>query len=138
MKFIYKTLIVGIFAGLMLTGANAQSLSGEWKLSKAVRDGEKIVFSKEIKTTLLFGEENRMSGNAGCNRFSTVYSLIEDKKIDFEPIISTKMACLDEELMKQERCFFDIIGKTEIYEIKEDCLIFSDESKKNVLIFAKK
>ena len=105
MKSLYKIFIVSIFIGLMFIGANAQNLDGEWKLVKAKMDGEKVVYQSEIKTNLVFGEENRMSGNSGCNRYSTTYTLKGKNGIEFEPIISTKMACMEGDLMKQENSF---------------------------------
>ncbi|MBA3632571.1 MAG: META domain-containing protein [Acidobacteria bacterium] len=126
-----------LLAGLMFIGINAQTLEGEWKLVKAKKNGDKVVFNKEIKTTLIFGEGNRMSGNAGCNRYSTTYKLEDKKKIDFQPIISTKMACTDDDLMKQENTFFSVIDKTDKYKIKGNYLIFFDETKQNLLKFAR-
>lgn len=135
MKSFYKIFIVSIFIGLMFFGANAQSLKGEWKLVKAKADGERVVYESEIKTNIAFSEENRMFGNSGCNRYSTTYTLEGKKSIEIEPIISTKMACLEGDLMKQENTFFNVISKAENYRIKENYLIFFDESRNNVLKF---
>jgi heat shock protein HslJ len=121
----------------MFISANAQSLSGEWKLVSAKKDGKKVVYQGEIKTNLNFSKENRMSGNSGCNRYSTTYVLKEAKTIEIEPIISTKMACLDEDLMKQENTFFGVISKTNKVKIKGNHLIFFDSEKENVLKFVR-
>lgn len=137
MKSFYKIFIVSIFIGLMLVSANAQDLDGNWKLVSAKKDGEKVVYQSEIKTTLNFGEENRMSGNSGCNGYGTIYTLSGKKGIEFEPIISTKMACLDGDYMKQEKTFFSVISKTNKYKIKGDLLIFFDKDRQNVLKFAR-
>lgn len=123
--------------GLMFTAINAQTLEGEWKLVKVKQNGEKVVFKDEIKTDLNFGEENRMSGNAGCNRYSTTYKIEEMEKISFQPTISTKMACSDEDLMKQENTFFNLIERVTKYKFKDNYLIFFDESKQNTLKFAR-
>ena len=136
MKNLYQIFTAVIFIGLMIISANAQTLKGNWKLVEAEMNGEKQVFKKEIKTNLSFGEENRMFGNSGCNRYSTVYILEGKGKIDFQPIISTKMACLGE-AMKQENIFFSVIEKVEKYKIKGSYLIFFDRSRQNVLKFAR-
>ncbi|CAN5403083.1 hypothetical protein BH20ACI1_BH20ACI1_18420 [soil metagenome] len=126
-----------LLLGLMFIGINAQTLEGEWKLVKAEQNGEKVTFNQEIKTNLVFGEENRMFGNAGCNRYSTTYKIEEKGSIGFQPTISTKMACSDEDLMKQESTFFSVIDKITKYKIKGNYLILYDESKQNILKFAR-
>ncbi len=136
MKNLYRIFTAVIFIGLMIISANAQTLKGNWKLVEAEMNGEKVIFKKEIKTNLSFSEENRMFGNSGCNRYSTVYILKGRKKIDFQPIISTKMAC-GGEAMKQENTFFSVIEKVEKYKIKGNHLIFFDKSQQNVLEFAR-
>lgn len=135
MKNLYRIFTTVIFIGLMTISANAQILKGNWKLVEAEMNGKKVIFKKEIKTNLSFGEENRMFGNSGCNRYSTVY-ILEGRKIDFQPIISTKMAC-GGEAMKQENTFFSVIEKVEKYKIKGNYLIFFDKSQQNVLKFAR-
>ena len=47
------------------------------------------------------------------------------------------MACLEGDLMKQENTFFDVISKTGKYKIRGNYLILFDESKQNVLKFAR-
>lgn len=136
MKSFYKIFIVSIFIGLTFISANAQSLEGEWKLVSARQRGEKVVYESEIKTNLVFGKENGISGNSGCNRYSTSYVLSDENDIEFASVISTKMACAGD-FMKQERTFFDIISKTEKYKIKGNYLIFYDAEKENVLKFAR-
>jgi len=138
MKLFYRAFMAILFVNLIFVGAaNAQKLKGEWKLVQAKQDGKAVVFKDEIKTTAVFGKENRMSGNAGCNRYSTTYTLENTKKIRFEPIISTKMACLDDDFMKQESTFFSVMEKVEKYKIKGNHLTFFDDSKQNVLKFAR-
>lgn len=126
-----------LLIGLMFIGIKAQTLEGEWKLVKATQDGEKSVFNSEIKTNLVFGEENRMSGNAGCNRYSTTYKIEGKGSISFQPTISTKMACSDENLMKQENAFFSLIDKVTKHKVRGNYLIFFDESNQNILKFAR-
>ena len=135
MKNLYQIFTAVIFIGLIIISANAQTLKGNWKLVEAEMNGEKVIFKKEIKTNLSFGEENRMFGNSGCNRYSTVY-ILEGREIDFQPIISTKMAC-GGEAMKQENIFFGVIDKVEKYKIKGNYLIFFDKSRQNILKFAR-
>ncbi len=134
MKYIHQILTAVIFFGLTLTAANAQTLKGDWKLVEAQSNGEKVVYTEEIRTTVSFGENGGMFGNSGCNRYSTSYKLT-GKKIQFNPIISTKMAC-DGERMKQESTFFSVIEKVKYYKTAGEYLIFYDKSSRNILKFA--
>jgi heat shock protein HslJ len=121
----------------MLIAAHAQKPNGEWKLIEVKQNGKNVVFEREIRTSLIFGEQNRISGTGGCNRYSSVYKLSDKNRIKFEPIISTKMACLEDDFMRQENVFFDVMQKVERYRIKGNYLVFTDASKQNVLRFAR-
>jgi heat shock protein HslJ len=85
----------------------------------------------------MFGEENRLSGNAGCNRYSTRYALENKNQIKFQPIVSTRMACLDNDFMKQEHTFFEVMEKVRKYKIQGNQLIFMDTKGQNTLRFAR-
>ena len=137
MKIIYRIFPVIILLNLMLTAAQAQSMTGEWKLVEVKQNGRRVSFSREIRTTLKFGDENRIGGNAGCNRYSAAYTLRNRNGIRFGPVISTKMACLENDFMKQETTFFSVIEKVGKYKIKGKHLILTDASEKNVLRFAR-
>ncbi len=51
--------------------------------------------------------DGRMSGSVGCNRISASYSY-KDRKLDFGPVMSTKMACPDP-VGKQEYAFVTLL-----------------------------
>ena len=137
MKNLYRTFLIIILINLMLIVANAQKLGGEWKLIEAKQNGKNVSFGSEIRTNLIFGEENRISGNGGCNRYSSAYKLTGKNRIKFEPIISTRMACLEGDFMNQEATFFEDMKKVEKYQIKGNFLILSDAPKQNVLRFTR-
>lgn len=131
--------LIRIFAGflfiaLMTVGINAQALKGQWKLVEMKVDGANFKLTEENTPTLIFSEENRVSGNAGCNRYSTTFDL-QKKMIDFKPFISTKMACVDEQQNQQEVKYFIAFDKVEKYKSSKNFLTFTDKSKKNVLKF---
>ena len=137
MKKLHRTFLIILLIDSVVIIANGQKLEGEWKLVQAKQNGKNISLGRNIRTNLIFGEGNRMSGNAGCNHYSTTYTLRSKNEIKFEPIISTRMACLDNNFMKQESTFFGIIEKVGKYQIKGNYLIFFDTSKQNVLRFTR-
>lgn len=117
--------------------ASAQQLGGEWKLVEATQNGRRVYLGRDIKTSAIFGENNRMSGNAGCNRYSTTYNANGRNRIVFQPIISTKMACADNNYMKQESTFFSVIEKTDRYRLNRNYLTFYDARERNILKFVR-
>ena len=123
-----------LFIALMFIGVNAQSLKGQWKLVEMTVDGARFDLTADNTPTLIFGEELRVSGNAGCNRYSTTYD--ENKKtVDFKPFISTKMACTDQKRNSQEVKYFVAFDKVSKFKISKKSLSFTDNRKKNVLKF---
>ena len=137
MRNLYRIFSVIILLNFMFITASAQKLPGEWKLVEARQNGVKVPLGREIKTNLIFGDKNRLTGNAGCNRYSTVYRLENKSRIKFQPIVSTRMACVDDNFMKQENTFFSVMEKIEKYKIKGNQLIFFDSNERNVLRFAR-
>jgi heat shock protein HslJ len=71
--------------------------------------------------TLVFGEDDTVSGNSGCNMFNTTYS-VEQSALSFEPFLSTKMACVDAELTQQEIAYFAALEAADSYELSADQL----------------
>ena len=66
-----------------------------------------------------FAEENRVSGNAGCNSFTGSYTLKEGNRFETSKLASTMKACLD---MKVESQFMGILEKADTYTIKDGVL----------------
>ena len=133
-KFFTRILTGFLFIALTFIGVNAQSLKGQWKLVEMTVDGARFDLTADNTPTLIFGEELRVSGNAGCNRYSTTYD--ENKKtVDFKPFISTKMACTDQKRNSQEAKYFVAFDKVSKFKMSKKALSLSDEGKKNVLKF---
>src|SRR5688572_19391649 len=128
MKNLYKLFSEAVLLSLMFTAAAAQKLQGEWKLVEARAAAGRVYLGRTVKTSLIFAGENRLSGNAGCNRYSTAYRLERNNGNKFEPIISTRKACLDNNFMKQETTFFTLMEKVAKFRIKGNELILSDQS----------
>lgn len=123
-----------LFIALMFVSANAQNLKGQWKLVEMTVEGARFDLTSDKTPTLVFGEENRVSGNGGCNRYSTTFDLTR-KTIDFRPFVSTKMACVDQKRNSQEVKYFVAFDKVNKFKISKKSLTFTDKNKKNVLKF---
>lgn len=86
----------------------------EWTLvdinGKTVQGDPRLAATKRSKITLQFdARSDRFSGNSGCNRYSGSYTLKEaDLKINPQ-IVSTRMACLNRDLARQEQEYLSIL-----------------------------
>jgi len=76
-----------------------------WQLSDM---GDKAI-DNNIITTLVFGDDNKISGKGGCNNYFGTYDLYTNG-ITISDIGSTRKMC-SEEIMEQEMTYLDILGK---------------------------
>jgi len=76
-----------------------------WQLSDL---GDKAIDSNII-TTLVFEDDNKISGNGGCNTYFGTYDLYTNG-LTISNIGSTRKMC-SEEIMEQEMTYLDILGK---------------------------
>lgn len=106
----------------------------EWRLSQfadqAVAAGAGV--------TLIFGEEGKLSGSGGVNRYGGQFELKADGQITIQNIFSTKMASLDADVMKLENQFFQQLAKAKRAVLSDAKLVIEceDTDKKQVrLVF---
>lgn len=57
----------------------------------------------------LTGDDSRASGATGCNSFNGRYTL-DGERIRLGPLASTRMACLDPSMNRQEQAFLQALG----------------------------
>ena len=87
-----------------------------WQLS----DIGSNTISNGIITTLVFEEENKISGNGGCNNYFGSYNLYTNG-IAISSIGTTKKLCT-EEVMEQEMTYLGILGKATSIKFDENKL----------------
>lgn len=84
----------------------SQSLAGTtWRVT-GYNNGRQAVVSVLSGTTLTmaFSGDGKVSGSAGCNRFTAGYKA-EGQKLAFSPAAATRMMCAPEGVMEQEQQF---------------------------------
>jgi putative lipoprotein len=64
---------------------------GSWRAT--VIGGE--VIPTEVEVTATFGDDGRVNGRGGCNRYSGSFT-VTGSEMAFGPIMSTRMACIGE------------------------------------------
>ena len=99
-----------------------KSLHGNWKVSKMMG----IDSLAKSPTLIIDTESNKVSGNAGCNKYGASYT-IDGNIINFETPFATKMYCTN---MKIEDAFFDCLSKVVYYKLdNENLQLFSKENE---------
>ena len=86
-------------------------------------------------TTAQFGRDGRMSGNAGCNRYTAAYET-RDYSIIISEISSTEMACQGPGVMEQESAFLADLEKASSFRVSESFLKLYNNAGTPVLVFA--
>ncbi len=72
-----------------------------------------------------FGEDGRVSGRAGCNRYHGPFR-VDGPRLGIGPLASTRMACPDE-VMEQEAAFLAAMGRATTFRIDGDRLELRDD-----------
>ena len=126
------TILTGACKSQKATGANKQnkSMATENRVNSPVEKYWKLVelqgkpisemtYAKEPHF-ILKKEDNRVTGNAGCNALSGEYELDEAAhRIRFSKIITTRMFCFDDTV---EREFLRILEMVDNYSLNGDML----------------
>ncbi len=108
----YKLLCFGFLVLLLIScGKNKEDpvafgdIRGvTWQLSDLGNNS----LSNGILTTLIFEDENKISGNAGCNNYFGTYNLYTNG-FEISNIGTTKKMCSDE-IMEQEMTYLTVLG----------------------------
>ena len=78
-----------------------------------------------LQTTLEFGEDGKVGGNAGCNRYFGSVK-VEGDQIEFGPLGATRKMC-PESIMNQEDAFFKAVPEVVRWRIENGLLfLYSD------------
>lgn len=71
--------------------------------------------------TLEFKENGQAGGNGGCNSYGAKYETRGDN-LSIQDIVSTLMACADEQVTQQEQKYFEALKTAASFEISGDNL----------------
>jgi heat shock protein HslJ len=110
-------------------GSPGRALEGTyWRLTE-IRGQPVIPVTGPRELHLIFsGDSGRVSGSAGCNRFSGTYTLTG--RLQFGPLMSTKMACAEDRLNRQETDFLGVLQAASRHEITGDTLTLGSAEEK--------
>jgi heat shock protein HslJ len=105
-----------------------------WQLSAIQSDEGETPVVAGSTVTLEFAAEGQVGGNGGCNTFGGTYQVQGDSLI-FGELVSTLMACLDEQIQQQERQFLDALQSAQRFEVSADQLTVWFDDGNSQLIF---
>lgn len=98
-------------------GEPATLLSGgEWRVDEVA--GEATGSAPEAAPTLRFAADGRVSGRAGCNRFTAGY-MLDGERLRIERAASTRMACPPPRMALEQR-FLDFLVAVRRFDIDAD------------------
>lgn len=83
-------------------------------------DGENLV-TADSGVTLMFNKDGTVNGDSGCNLYRSTYTLIVGS-LTFDPILSTRRACLNEDANALEAHLFAALEATTRYTLTPDQL----------------
>ncbi len=99
------------------TAGSSGSLTGVVWIAEDIGGGG-IIDNSHL--TIAFDEEGRVSGHAGCNRYTGSYEAKNGVLHFPNAMASTRMACLAEAMSNQEQKYLTILADVEAYEFTPD------------------
>ncbi len=126
-----------MFALMFVSQVSAQGgrLSGEWTLTRMVRDTWDVPVAATGKIPTIKFTDEGLSGSGGCNSYGGSYTTEGTKGFKAGPIRSTKMACTQGGANGRETAFFDIIGRADTYRLTGNTLVLSSDGGAYSLTF---
>jgi len=81
-----------------------------------------------------FSSDGKVSGSAGCNRYSGTYT-VSGNSITISSSIATTMMMCDESVMEQESAYLKALAEAKTYEVKGDQLTLTGADKTSLAIY---
>lgn len=130
-----KSLYVLFFAAAMsISGCkDLKDIAGSYIVMNI--DGQDISQDGVTLDIAMKDGENNISGNNGCNDYSSSFNISEDATIEIDPIMTTKMYCVEKAAI--EKAYMKQLNKVRKVQLKKDILELIDD-KGNIVITAKK
>ncbi|HSM54916.1 MAG TPA: META domain-containing protein [Candidatus Sulfomarinibacteraceae bacterium] len=105
----------------------------EWTLSGIAENDAVVSTWVDAEITASFSD-GVMNGSAGCNSYSTDYT-VEGDTLSLGEVIRTEMACEEDERMEREETFIFALENVASYEIVRETLTLLDDEGNMVMNF---
>lgn len=105
--------------------AGGSELLFQYRWDVTELEGEAVLVSAEKQPNLLFypGQVSRVSGNTGCNMLNGSFELVAGNAIQFSPLITTKKACLGDNV---EAKLLAVLEKINTWNISDNQLLLKN------------
>jgi heat shock protein HslJ len=104
--------------------SNATLENTYWKLVEFGGEPARVAENIAEPHLLLHPATKQATGSTGCNRFSGPYELSGDS-LRLGPLTSTRRACLDPEMNRQESTLLEGFDATRSWKTTDDTLVLS-------------
>lgn len=118
-------------------GTGTSLANTHWKLLSYGQPGSEIPVIGGTEVTLQFEDDSQAGGHGGCNTFGAQYKVSAGKRLSITDIISTLIACNEENLMEQETQYFDALRSAESFELTGESLTIHYGDGQGVLNFSR-
>lgn len=110
------------------------ALAQEW-IAEDIKGGGVI---DRLQVTLKLTAEGNVSGHSGCNRYGGQADVaeVQQGKISFGALFSTRMACMDEARNRQEAAFLAALDEVATWRTENGLLYLMDAQGADVLRFS--
>lgn len=117
-------------------GAVSELAGTRWTLVSYGTPGAETPVVEGSEVTLVFQEDGQAAGSGGCNSYGGLYQ-VENGVLSFGEVVSTLMACVDEQVMAQEQRYFQALQTAGRYELSADQLTIHYDDGQGVLNFVR-
>ena len=107
-----------------------------WTLTDYVSIRRTVQTLNGTTITMVFGEEGRITGSAGCNHYFASYDM-KGTTIAIGQAGSTMMYCMGEGVMEQESAYLALLTRAASVNSVNDRLTFADAQGNMILSFAR-
>ncbi len=114
--------------------AELQLNGTRWTLTDYVSNGSTWHILDGTTITMLFGDDGKITGSAGCNHYFASYEM-KGTKISIGPAGSTEMYCMGTGVMEQERIYLSLLHDAVSLTAKNTTLSFADSKGTTILSF---
>lgn len=107
----------------------------QWQLVSFGPVGQETAVSQGAAITIQFDGDGQAAGFGGCNSYSGQYT-VQGGAISFGEIVSTLVACVEDDITQQEQQYLQALQTAESYTATANSLTISYNNASGVLNFA--
>lgn len=135
---ILLVMIVMLITACTPTGSGVVELTvpSKWSLESMGITGSQVPVVEGSTVTLEFAESGQVGGSGGCNSFGGAVE-VDGSTIKITDVVSTLMACADDQVMAQESQFFAALQSATSFELSGDRLTIFYDNGQSQLTFVR-